>query len=74
MKKSSETADAPSAAEPQPNRRALPGTEALPPNPRGFSGMAPVSDGFLQAVPIEAKVWLPGETESGSAGTQPDEG
>ena len=39
-----------------------------------FSGMAPVSDGFLQAVLIEAKVWLPGETESGSAGTQPDEG
>ncbi len=36
--------------------------------------MAPVSDGYLQAVLIEAKVWLPGETESGSAGTQPDEG
>jgi hypothetical protein len=36
--------------------------------------MTPVSDGGLPVRSVEANLTLPGETESGSAGTQPDEG
>jgi hypothetical protein len=36
--------------------------------------MTPVSDGRLSHCFIEASLKLLGETESGSAGTQPDEG
>jgi len=36
--------------------------------------MTPVSDGDLSRCAVEANLMLPGETESGSAGTQPDEG
>jgi hypothetical protein len=39
-----------------------------------FTGIAPVSDKFLQMVLFEDRVELSGETESGSAGTQPDKG
>ena len=36
--------------------------------------MAPVSDGGLPHCSVEANLTLPGETEAGSAGTQPDKG
>jgi hypothetical protein len=36
--------------------------------------MAPVSDGGWAHCSVEANLALPGETESGSAGTQPDKG
>ena len=36
--------------------------------------MTPVSDGDLPRCSAGAKLMLPGETESGSAGTQPDKG
>ena len=36
--------------------------------------MAPVSDGRLPHCSVEANLVLPGETESGSAGTQPGKG
>ncbi len=36
--------------------------------------MTPVSDGGLPHCCAEANLTLPGETESGSAGTQPDKG
>ena len=36
--------------------------------------MTPVCDGGLLRDPAEANLTLPGETESGSAGTQPDKG
>ena len=40
-----------------------------------FQGMAPVSDdGWLKSGPSELSWMTPGETESGSAGTQPDKG
>ena len=40
-----------------------------------FQGMAPVSDeGSLKSGPIELPWMMPGETELGSAGTQPDKG
>jgi hypothetical protein len=37
-------------------------------------GITPVSDRFLQALLFVVKVLLLGETELGSAGTQPDKG
>ena len=36
--------------------------------------MTPVSDGGLSRWAAEVTLMLPGETESGSAGTQPDKG
>ena len=36
--------------------------------------MTPVSDNDLPSPSVEANLTLPGETESGSAGTQPDKG
>ena len=36
--------------------------------------MTPVSDGGLSHCSVETNLMLPGETESGSAGTQPDKG
>ena len=36
--------------------------------------MTPVSDSGLPRCSIGANLMLPGETESGPAGTQPDEG
>ncbi len=36
--------------------------------------MTPVSDGRLSHCSVEANLTLLGETESGSAGTQPDKG
>jgi len=39
-----------------------------------FGGMTPVSDGGLSRWATEVTLMLPGETESGSAGTQPDKG
>ena len=36
--------------------------------------MTPVSEGGLPRCSVEANLTLPGETELGSAGTQPDKG
>ena len=41
---------------------------------RIFQGITPVSDGGLPRCAVEANLTLPGETELGSAGTQPDKG